>query len=115
KPCQRGDGRNRGGADERPCGLTWGRRSKQLAAMSDRADADVPEILGGQFRQHCSIDRVVAKRLFVLLQPETLEPRRNVHVLLRAVTTRNFANSQLGLSQPTVSCPAPFMKFTTRL
>jgi hypothetical protein len=59
-----------------------GNRSEQFAAMSDQADADVREILGGQLRQHRSIDRVVAKRLFVLLQPETVEPRRYIHARL---------------------------------
>src|SRR5882757_7272678 len=56
--------------------------------MSDQGDADVPEIFGGQFRQHCSINRVIAKRLFILLQPETAKPCRNVHVLLPASQSR---------------------------
>ena len=67
--------------------------------MSDRADADVPEILGGQFQQHCSIDCVVVKRPFVLLQPETPEPLRNVQrsppAVPRVERTRNLRNSQL--------------------
>ena len=55
---------------------------KQSVPVSDGVDADILQILGGQFRQYCGVDRVVAKRLFVLLQPETVEPRRDVQARL---------------------------------
>src|SRR5215467_6730280 len=47
--------------------------------MPDEADAEILQVVCGQLWQHCGVDRVVAKRLFVLLQPEVPEPRRNVH------------------------------------
>ena len=59
-----------------------GNRGEQSAAMSNRTDADVPEIVGGQLREDRSVDLVVAKCLFVLLQSEAVEPRRNVHARL---------------------------------
>src|ERR1700730_7151395 len=59
-----------------------GNRSEQFAAMSDHADTDVPEIVGGQFRQHRGIDLVFTKRRLVLLQPEITEPLPHVHVVL---------------------------------
>jgi hypothetical protein len=53
-----------------------------ISRRSDQADAEVPEIVGGQLRQHRGIDLVVAKGLFVLLQSEAVEPRRDVHARL---------------------------------
>src|SRR5215831_11588780 len=50
--------------------------------MSDEVDTNVPKVLGSQLGQNCGVDRIVTKRLFVLLQPETVEPRRNVHARL---------------------------------
>src|SRR5215831_78644 len=70
-------------------------RSEQFAAMPHRADTDFPEILGGQFGQYCGVDRVVAKRLFVSLQSETVEPGPDVHARLPdAVTPRWFTLAQ---------------------
>ena len=80
-----------------PCGLVgrsrWpgpssprnvGDGREQLAPMSDEADAEVLEIVGGQLGQYRGVDGVVAKRLLVLLQPETVEPRCDVHARLPA-------------------------------
>ena len=55
--------------------------------MPDEVHAEVLEVVGGQLRQYCRVNRVVAKRLLVLLQPETVEPCRNVHALLPAAVT----------------------------
>src|SRR5262249_43523337 len=62
-------------------------RSEQFAAMSDESDAEILQILSGQLGQHGSVDRVVAKGLFVLLQPETAEPHPDVHARLPGATT----------------------------
>jgi hypothetical protein len=55
---------------------------KQFASMPDEADAEVSEVVGRQLRQHRGIDRVVAKRLFVLLHAEAVEPGCDVHARL---------------------------------
>ena len=47
--------------------------------MPDEVDPDVPEVVGGQLGQYGRVDRVVAKRLIVLLQSEAVEPACNVH------------------------------------
>ena len=50
--------------------------------MSYQRDAEILQILGCQSRQYPCVDLVVAERLFVPLQPETVEPYRYVHALL---------------------------------
>ena len=50
--------------------------------MPDEVDTKVPKVLGSQLRQYDGVDRVVAKRLLILLQSETVEPHRNVHARL---------------------------------
>ena len=57
---------------------------EQFASVPDEADTQVLEIVGGQLRQYCGIDRVVAKRLFVLLHAEALKPGGDVHTRLPA-------------------------------
>src|SRR4029077_19714441 len=52
--------------------------------MADRVDAKVLEILCRQTRQHIAIDIIFAEDRFVLLEPEPVEPCRNVHVRLPA-------------------------------
>ena len=52
--------------------------------MPDETDAKVLQVISRQLPQYRRINGVVAKRLLVLLQPETLEPGRNVHSLLPA-------------------------------
>jgi len=52
---------------------------EQFAPVPDEVDTDVPEILGGQFGQYRCVNRVVAKRLLVLLQSEAAEPICDVH------------------------------------
>jgi hypothetical protein len=55
--------------------------------VPDQIDAEILQILGGQARQHRGIDGVVAKRLLVLLQPESAEQCGNVHARLPAAVT----------------------------
>ena len=62
-------------------------RRQQLATVPYQADAKVVEVLGCKLAQNRSVNRVVAKRLFILLQAETVEPCRNVHALLPAAVT----------------------------
>jgi hypothetical protein len=62
-------------------------RGKQLAAMSYKVDTDVPEDLGGKLRQYSGVDLVIAKGLFVLLQPKAVEPRCDVHARLPDAVT----------------------------
>ena len=52
---------------------------QQFAPMPDEADAEVLEVVGGQLRQYRDVDRVFAKRLFVFLHAEAVEPGCNVH------------------------------------
>src|SRR5437660_11402487 len=47
--------------------------------MPDEGHAEVLQVVGGQLRQYRGIDRIVAKRSFVLLHTEAVEPGRNVH------------------------------------
>src|SRR5438105_6407137 len=47
--------------------------------MSDEGHAEVLQVVGGQLRQYRGIDRILAKRSFVLLHTEAVEPGRNVH------------------------------------
>ena len=54
-------------------------RGEQFAPVPDEVDPDVPEVVGGQLGQYGRVDRVVAKRLIVLLQSEAVEPACNVH------------------------------------
>ena len=48
-----------------------GNRGEQLATMADAADTQVLQVVSRQLRQYRSINGVVAKRLLVLLKPET--------------------------------------------
>jgi hypothetical protein len=59
-----------------------GNSVEQSTSMPDQGDTKILEILGRQARQYRCVDLVVAERLFVPLQPETVEPCRYVHALL---------------------------------
>src|SRR6516162_10149351 len=74
----------RGGWD---LGAECGNRGEQSAPVPDEGDAEVPQVVGGQLRQHRGVDRVVAKPRFVLLQAETVEPGCDVHPRLPAAVT----------------------------
>jgi hypothetical protein len=99
-------------------GAHWGaERSngrQQFAAVADEADAEVLEVVGGQLRQYRGVDRVVAKRLFVLLHAEAVEPGRDVHVHLPDAAlasssnhTGNFGQARLPWRiAPTPTIPA---------
>ncbi len=49
-----------------------GNGAQELAAVADRADADVLEVIGRQFGQDICIDGVVPERLLVLLQAQAV-------------------------------------------
>ena len=51
------------------------------------SDAEVIQVIGRQLRQYRSINGVLAKRLLVLLQPETTKPSRDVHARLHDAVT----------------------------
>src|SRR5215469_17341700 len=55
--------------------------------MPNKAHAELLQVVGGQLGQYRGIDGVVAERLLVLLQPETVEPCPNIHALLPAAVT----------------------------
>ena len=61
--------------------------TRHMTPMADGSNAEFLQIVGGQLGQYRGIDGVVVERLFVLLQPETVEPCRNVHALLPAAVT----------------------------
>jgi hypothetical protein len=78
--------------------------------MPDKADAEVLQVVDGQLGQYRSVDRVVAKRLFVLLQSETTEPDPDVHArLLDAVTTTllYLSANQSGARTVSAACRRP--------
>ena len=60
-------------------GSQSGDRLKQFAAMPDRRDTQVLQIVRRELWQHIGIDGVFAKRGFVLLKAETLQPSWNIH------------------------------------
>jgi hypothetical protein len=66
-----------------------------LATVADETDAEVLQVVSRQLRQYRSINGVVAKRLLVLLQPETAEPCPDVHARLPDAVT-----ATRGLSYP---------------
>ena len=85
--------------DERSYAIGWngsrqtiaaaqrGNRSEQPAPVSDQVHTQVLEVVGSQFWQYGGVNRVVAKRLFVLLHVEALEPVGDVHTRLPAAIT----------------------------
>ena len=71
--------------------------------MSNEANSKVLKIIGSQLQQYRGIDRIVAKRLLVLLQPEIVEPRRDIHRRLPDASPtltefKWYANAQRGSS-----------------
>jgi hypothetical protein len=62
-----------------------GDRFEELTAIANPGDADVLEILDGQFGKYLGVDTIVAKRRLVLLQPQAPQPCRNVHAALHVV------------------------------
>jgi hypothetical protein len=70
------DGIGRGGsriAGER------GDRTEQPAAMADRGDAELAQILGRQLRQNLAVDVIVAEVRRILLKPEPAQPFGQIH------------------------------------
>jgi hypothetical protein len=54
-------------------------RFQELAAMADRRDAKIPQILGRQARQNLHVDRILAEGRLVLREPQPPEPLRDLH------------------------------------
>ena len=59
-------------------------RGKQLAAVADRGDANPDQVIGRQIGDDLGVNVVLAERLLVLPQAETVQPSRNVHGRLPA-------------------------------
>src|SRR5262252_8717575 len=55
---------------------------QQLAPVADRCNANLPEILRCQLRQHFPIDLVVAEGRHIAPKAQTLQPRRYVHAVI---------------------------------
>jgi hypothetical protein len=71
--------------------------------MADRRDPDVFKILRGQVGQHFGIDVVIPKRVFVALQPQLPQPRRNVHGVPRKaieIGTRHYQDDARRATDP---------------
>ena len=82
------------GRPYRRCGIAWGalfclrsqsrfrqngNRFEELATMPDDGDANVFEIVSSQLGQNPGINLVVPECLLVALQPQLLQPSRDVH------------------------------------
>ena len=59
-------------------------RGKQLAAVTDRGNANPDQVVGRQVGKDFAINVVLAERLLVLPEAETLQPSRNIHGRLLA-------------------------------
>ena len=87
--------------------------------MTNSIDADVSEILGGQLWQHHDVDLVLEKGFLVLLQPETVEPLRNVHVRLPAgrpawlIVLRIWERANAGVEVMAVRSSRAYRDFTS--
>jgi hypothetical protein len=55
---------------------------EQSSAMAHQHHAEIFEIFGSQARQHSFVDLVVAERLSVLAEPQTIQPGCDVHARL---------------------------------
>ena len=92
------------GASLDGCSTTGnGGASPRSAAMASRSfrrsrDADAFEILAGQLRKYLGVYTVVAKRRFVLLQPQAPQPHRNVHAALPVVEPFSLVGFKLARS-----------------
>jgi hypothetical protein len=54
-------------------------RLEQEPAVTDRRHPEFPEVIAGQVRQRAGVDRVIAERLCITLQPQLPQPRLDVH------------------------------------
>ena len=63
--------------------------------MADRGDAEPDQILGREIHEDLGVDVVLPERLFVLSQPQTTQPGRDVHGLLPALVFRAPGASSL--------------------
>jgi hypothetical protein len=65
---------------------TWaqrGNRVKQPAAIADKRDAKVFQILSGESRQDFAVDPVLAKGRLESFETQLLQPGSYVHAVLR--------------------------------
>ena len=61
------------------CRCQCGDGSEQLAAMSDRADAQRDQIVGGKLAYDAGVDVICSERRLVLAQPQPAQPSPEVH------------------------------------
>ena len=67
---------------------------EQPTSMADQIDPDIPEVVGGQARQHLDVNRVVAKRRRILFEAQPAQPigdikRHRQRSLLQSVARRH--------------------------
>ena len=58
---------------------------QQFPSVTNDPDAQVVQIVGGQRRQQLGVNRMLAERLLVALQPQLSQPCRDLHDVPRAV------------------------------
>jgi hypothetical protein len=56
-----------------------GDRVKQAAAVADRRDAEIAQIVAGQPAQNLPVNVVVAERWRILFEPEVPQPFGHIH------------------------------------
>ena len=107
--CSR-SGRRHGGGRHRRAERDNG--VKQLAPVADRCNADLPEILRRQLRQHLLIDLIVAEGRHILLEPQALQPRRYVHAVILGSEERSPYDYDIPLP---LELPAAPLKWDFRI
>ena len=65
--------------------------------MADRGNAEFPQILRRQLRQHLPIDLVVAEGRHIALQAQALQPRRYVHAVILGSRSGNPLDEDIPL------------------
>jgi hypothetical protein len=94
--------RHRGG---RRLATRHGNRCEQFPAMTNRDNANLPEILRRQLGEHLTIDFVVAERRLVLLETQAAQPCCNVRQAPPSPSSSAFASLRSGVSKPSVNQP----------
>ena len=70
--------------------------------MADQSDPDIPEVLGGQARQHLGVNRAVAKRRRILFETQPAQPigdikrHRQPSLVLSVARRRQFGVGSCG-------------------
>ena len=78
--------------------------------MADRRNANLPEVIRCQLRQHLPIDLVVAEGRHIALKAQTLQPRLYVHAVFLGSAERQLHLFQ-DIDLP-VSLPGAGLKWT---